>query len=520
MAQAGGKRLLILGGGISGLSYAHYLRTFSAALDKSNAINKITILEANDYMGGSIKTNQFDDGGLHELGPRSIRNVGVRALNTAMLIEQLGLSDKVITIRSNSPAAKNRYLYVDGKMHLLPTSFLQIFKKLPASDVTIGRTLLNDLMREPMKLEKYPDKDPPLYDFIKYRFGPAAAENIADPVLRGITAGDVRQLSTRALLGDLLDKEQTYGSVIRSMSKPTVADRTKHDELFPVDYQQSKLLSSFKKEGVLSFSLTTGLQSIAENLSNSLLNTNEDGKISIYNRTKVTSVEFNTPEAPCLVEVETVDGDRVTMTADHVISTIPAKDFIKILPDSMPMQQSLVLENLGNIPHSPVACVCVEYKDLKGPLPSCIDSFGFLTHSKSGCRVLGISFDSTMFSEIDKPLKSTRMTCMIGGSWFKEMVGIDDLNSVNNNHLEQIALEEISRLIGVSAEPFRISTWLWKTGIAQYSPGHNALVKKVRNQIEKLSLPLTLLGQSYDGISVNDVLFTSRMASYRFIKSL
>lgn len=520
MAQVSGKKLIVLGGGLSGLSYVHYLRNFLAAFDMSHAIDKITILEANDYMGGSVKTNLFDDGAPHELGPRSIRNVGVKATNTVMLIEQLGLTDKVVTIKPNTPASKNRYIYNQGKMHLLPTSLFQIFTKIPGSNTTILRALYNDLSRDPMSLDQYPERDPSLYDFIKFRFGPDAAENIADPVLRGIAAGDARQLSTRGLLGDLLDKEQAYGSLLRSLGKPTVLEKTKHDELFPQDFRGSELLKRFKNEKVLSFNLKSGLQSLPEYLSNSLLNTNEDGKIDIFNRTKVTSIELNTPDAPCSVEVETIDGERVKLQADHVISTLPAKEFIKILPDSMPAEQSTILDRLEGIPHSPVACVVVEYRNLQTKLPDCVNSFGFLTHSKAGCRVLGISFDSTMFAELDKPFNSIRMTCMIGGSWFKEMVGTDDVDSVSNADLEQIALEEIARLLGIHDEPFRMSTLLWKTGIAQYSLGHVGMIKNVRNQIEKHELPLTLLGQSYDGIAVNDVIFASRMASYRFVKSL
>lgn len=520
MAQVGGKRLLVLGGGLSGLSYAHYLRNFLAALDKNDSVAKVTVIEANDYMGGSIKTNLFDDGGIHELGPRSIRYVGVKAKNTAMLVEQLGLADKVMSIHASSPAGKNRYVYLDGKLYLIPASLSKIFSKIPGTNTTLARAIFNDFKNDPMNLDPYPHKDPPIYDFIKYRFGHEIAENIADPVLRGITAGDVRSISTRALLGDILDKEQTYGSVLRSLSKPTPVDKVQHDELFPLDYVGSKLLKKFQQEKVLSFNLSTGLQSLPEYLSNSLLNSNEDEKISIFNQTKVTSIEFNTTEAPCSVEVKTLDGDSIKIHADHVISTIPAKDFVKILPDSMPASQSIVLDSLSQIPHSPVACVVVEYRNIKESLPEVMNSFGFLTHSKAGARVLGISFDSAMFPQVDQPLNSHRMTCMIGGSWFKEMVGTSDLDSVTNQHLEQIALEEINKCLGIKVDPFRISTLLWKTGIAQYQPGHFHLMKTTRAEIEKLALPLTLLGQSYDGISVNDVIFASRMAAYRFVKSL
>lgn len=80
----------MLGGGLSGLSYAHYLRNFLAYHQKTSAVSKITLVEANDYMGGSVKTNVFEDNVVHELGPRSVRMSGMKAHNTCSLIEQLG----------------------------------------------------------------------------------------------------------------------------------------------------------------------------------------------------------------------------------------------------------------------------------------------------------------------------------------------------------------------------------------------------------------------------------------------
>lgn len=524
ITQAGGKRILILGGGLSGLSYAHYLRNFTAAFNKNHLISKITIVEANNYMGGSIKSNIFEDGMIHELGPRSVRSVGVRGKNTIVLLEQLGLQDELVYIRSESKAANQRYIYSNNQLHKIVFSPWRLFSKLPNIKKSIAGAIYKDLTTERMNLDKYPHRDPSIYDFFAHRFGEDVAENVVDPILRGITAGDARKLSTRALFGDLLEREQVYGTLLKSIGKPPTS-KAPHDDLFPHDMINSKLLDKFDREKVMSYNIKTGLQTLPEHLSNSLLNTNEDNSLSIFNQTQVVSINFNEnddDQAPCSVRVKTVDGDLVEIYADHIVSTLPSIDLAKILPESITVELSKALENVTNIKHSPVGCVCLEYRNLKrtGKNANVLDSFGFLTQSKAGSRVLGIAFDSAMFPEIDRPLNSTRMTCMIGGSWFKEVVGTDNLDEVKDSRLEQIALEEIRKILEIKDDPFRVSNYLWKTGIAQYEPGHKERLKEARSRIAKLSIPLTLLGQSYDGVAVNDVVFAARMAANDFVKSL
>lgn len=523
MAQIGGKRIVILGGGLAGLTYLHYVRNFAAALNKTSQLGKMVLIEANDYMGGSIKTQVYEDGPAHELGPRSIRNVGVKSKNTIVLLEQLGLGEKIVSIYKNSLAAQDRYVYDNGELHRLPSGYKALVQKLPGSDEMIFQSILKDLRAPKMDLDHFPYRDPSLYDFIAYRFGKMAAEKFLDPMMRGITAGDARNLSTRAVFGDILEKEQVYGSIIKALRKPPI-NKTPHDEFFQKDIEESSLLSHLSKNSTVSYNLNCGLQTITEHLSNSLLNSNDDGLVSIYNQTKATGIEFNDQdpdEAPCSVHITTVDGDKLTMEADEVVSAIPACDFAKILPQTIDTRQQQAFENIAKIPHVPVGCVCVEYRDLdKTNLSEVVKSFGFLTNSQSGSRVLGISMDGAMFPEIDEPYNSTRMTCMIGGAWFKEMVGTDNLDEVKDSELEQIALEEIRRILRIYDEPFRMSPLLWKTGIAQYTPGHNERLARTRRALKDLNIPLVLLGQSYDGFAVNDVVFASRMAAYNFVKSL
>lgn len=58
----------VLGGGISGLAAAHYLRTI-------NPSSRIVVLEASHRLGGWIDSTKHNDGVVYEGGPRTLRLV-------------------------------------------------------------------------------------------------------------------------------------------------------------------------------------------------------------------------------------------------------------------------------------------------------------------------------------------------------------------------------------------------------------------------------------------------------------
>lgn len=513
MAAAPGKRIVVIGGGMAGLSYVYYLRNFVSKLNKTESISKITLIEANNYLGGSIKTSTFDDGIIHELGPRGIRCAGYKSANTLALIDRIGLADRLLPVTKTS-ASNNRYIYKDGNFAKAPSSIKDLFSKLPYCDSTLFSCLIKDFKTPRYPAEQNPYQDPPLYDYISYRFGEEVADNIICPLLRGITAGDARKLSTKSLFGDVFTHEQVHGGLVRSLLKPAQIRRV-HDELFTDEVLECDTAEKYQRDGVKSFNLSIGLQSIPECLGDLLLNENTDEIVDIHTETKVKSIRFN-QDSSCGVTVETMDNDKLEIEADHIVSAIPSNHLKDLIPES----SREALKNITDIEHKPVGCVVVEYRNVEGQLPPVTQSFGFLTHPKTDTRLLGISFDSCMFPQIDQEHKSFRMTCMMGGAWWEEVFKTNDINQVTDTLMEQISLEEIRSLLKIKAEPHRMSSLMWKTGIAQYTCGHQDRLMEAKKNIENLKLPLTLIGQSYNGVSVPDIIYNSRKAAYEYYKTL
>lgn len=75
------KRVVVLGGGISGLTTAWRLAK-KAPKDKL----QITLLEASPRVGGWLKTTGIPGVGIFESGPRSLRPAGLPGFSTLELV--------------------------------------------------------------------------------------------------------------------------------------------------------------------------------------------------------------------------------------------------------------------------------------------------------------------------------------------------------------------------------------------------------------------------------------------------
>ena len=121
-------------------------------------------------LGGWIDTTRHADKIIYEHGPRTVRPAGPQGANTLVLVEELGLADKVHPIAYGHPTTQNRLILVDGKLHKLPASLGSVITKLDPKFPLISAGL-NDLITPAKKCE-----DDSLYDFTHRRFGAEVAE--------------------------------------------------------------------------------------------------------------------------------------------------------------------------------------------------------------------------------------------------------------------------------------------------------------------------------------------------------
>ncbi|MCP5491437.1 MAG: FAD-dependent oxidoreductase [Chlamydiales bacterium] len=197
-------RIAILGGGISGLSLAYYLKK------RAN----VTVFEK-ERPGGMIGTRS---GGrfFFEMGPRTFSSS--RCNELLKLIEELNLSDDLIYAKP-----QKRYLYYKGKLRSVQGMALR----------GLLRGGFQDFYAKPEKGEKT------VHAFAAERFGNWVADHIFDAVTLGIYANSSKELSLDACFPSLVNIE---GSLILKALKST------QGSLFTLEKGMHQLVDALKEQ--------------------------------------------------------------------------------------------------------------------------------------------------------------------------------------------------------------------------------------------------------------------------------
>ena len=465
-------KITILGGGISGLAAAHYITKHPNAAK----VSKIVILESCNRLGGWIESTRNSDGVTYEHGPRTIRPVGHQGANTLALISDLGLENKVKPIQFGHPAMVNRMVYVNGQVCHLPNSFLSVFKKMPPFKKPLATAVFKDLTTPPKICD-----DDSLFNLVSRRFGNDFAVHMFDPMVRGICAGDCREISADAfILGPIFRREQADGGLVKSLIKSAL----KVSSYKPIHLASPvcSLVEKARKERWGVWSLDGGLETMVDALRNSLTSKGVEIRTGVQTET----VHFSNG----------IEMDSQYKT-DHLIAALPASQSSKLLSNSNQQLSQL----LGSIPYVDVAVVNVEYQ---GKLElDCGPGFGLLVPSnQKDVKVLGIIFDTCMFPQGDR----TVFTVMMGGRWFEPHFG----QNPTIPDIEACAVQNIGRILKVKLNPVRVCAKIHRSCIAQYTVGHNSRLKEIRRIVQNEQLPLSLIGSAFDGVGVNDAIMSAK----------
>ncbi|XP_041081776.1 protoporphyrinogen oxidase isoform X3 [Polyodon spathula] len=462
------KTVAVIGGGIGGLSACYHLT-------KSSQVFKVMLLESSSRLGGWLHSTRREDGAVFEHGPRGIRPAGDVGKSTLKMVSELGLENEVLPVTSDNIASKNRFLYVGGKLHKMPSGAVALIS-------SVARELL---------VKRGTQEDESVHRFVERRLGKELADVVIDSLCRGVYAGDCRKLSMRSCFPPLFRAERDYGSIVLGM----VFGKT--EKVAGLD---SRLAQKSREEGWAQWSLRQGMQALPEALEDWLRRT---GRVEILQETEVQRLERTAGGSAW--EIKLQDG---SIKADHIISAVPAKALSSVLPPGA----GPLSEQLRRITSVTVAVVNLEYEGLILP----VEGFGHLVPSSESRGMLGIVYDSVAFPQHDrKDGQSTRLTVMMGGAWFSEVFG--DPEEVKEEQLLQTAAQAVRTHLGVDAEPIWSNVSLQKDCIPQYTVGHWECIEKIRQYLRQHSLPLSLVGSSYQGVSVNDVIFSSKRTVERLL---
>ncbi|MFT8871268.1 MAG: protoporphyrinogen oxidase [Sporolactobacillus sp.] len=198
------KSVVVIGGGISGLAAAYYVKQASPDVN-------VTLFEASDRIGGKVRT-VHRSGFTIETGPEGYME---GKLTLTRLIKDIGLENYLI------PAHSGTYsVFVNGRLRVMPKGTVMGIPTKMLPMVTTGLVSPLGKARAAMDLfipRVYSGHDLSVKEFFERRLGGELVSNMVEPLLAGIYNGELSDMSLEMTLPQFVSIEKKYRSLILGM---------------------------------------------------------------------------------------------------------------------------------------------------------------------------------------------------------------------------------------------------------------------------------------------------------------
>jgi oxygen-dependent protoporphyrinogen oxidase len=466
------QRLVIVGGGIAGLASAYFAT-------KRLPDAEITVLESGPGWGGKIVTERVALGDrrfIIEGGPDTF--LSTKPYATA-LCRELGLGNR---LHGTNPSARSTYVLKQGRLLPLPEGLAMM---VPTSVQAMLRTRLVSwpgkarLALDLILPARPVNGDESLGAFIGRRLGREAYENLIEPLLSGIYAGDGDRLSLASTFPYLRDLELKHGSLARGAL--AARQRSGHDGDAARGWRSAFLTP------------TTGLAEIVEALVTYL----QGHGVSLCLNTRARSVSRS--GAGYAVETDKLS----TLDADALILAAPAYANSALLSRLDPP----LADALDSIPYASTATISLVYP--KAALPRPLDGYGYVIPRNEGRAALACTWTSTKF-----PHRAPEGYALV--RVFVGRAGQDI--PWDQASLLEIARDEMRATMGITAEPLLARVFAWDRAMPQYNLGHPETLKTIEAALAHYP-GLALAGNAYRGIGIPDCIRSGELAMERILKT-
>jgi oxygen-dependent protoporphyrinogen oxidase len=481
------KRIIIIGGGITGLAAANRLLELRAQSDEPL---HLTILEAGPRLGGIIHTEERD-GFLIERGPDSFISEKPEALELA---NRLGLASNLIETNEKH---RRSFIVRNGKLRPVPEGFhllapSRLWPFLTSDILSLkGKVRLAGEVFVPRAAEGNGVVDESLASFVRRRLGHEALERVAQPMIGGIYTADPEKLSLRATMPRFLEMERKHGSLVRALAGARQASAGENTGTSGARYS---LFLSFDR----------GMQVLVDRLAwriadCGMRNADSASRIDVAIRlnSAVKSVEMDHAQAAPNWQVRTDSGEM--LSADAVCLALPAHTCARLLRNV----DSELATNLEAITYASTATINLAYK--RADIPHSLDGFGFVVPFIEKRSLLACTFSSVKFAG-RAPQDHVLLRAFVGGALQPEMFALDD-----GEMIRRVGVD-LRALLGIAKPPLFGEVARWPNSMPQYHVGHLDLVAGIQEQAGRLR-GLQLAGNSYTGTGIPDCVRSGEQAA-------
>jgi len=439
--------LIIVGGGISGLSLLHFVR-------RANPDIRVTLLEAESDLGGTMRTDRVDGFSL-DWGPNGFLD---REPLTLQLCDELGLTDQ---LERANPNVQKRFILRGNRLREIPMSP----PKFLTSDILSLRGRLRVLF-EPFTGRNGNGGDQSIHDFACRHIGREAANYLVQSMVSGIYGGLADRLSLESCFPIMSRMEREHGSLVKAMfvrkREARSEKKTGGGPGGPAGW-----LTSFKG----------GLSRVVERLEELY----SDHIVKGATVRRVSRVEDDT-----VVDLESGQS----MISHEVVLAIPSYNAAEVVEEMSP----LLSKKLAKIPYAPISVVCLGFR--KDSISHPLNGFGFLVPRVENRSILGSIWTSSIFAD-RAPDGMVQFRTMVGGDGNHESIDLSDDDMVRS------VMTDLDRILGITGSPILKRVYRWRRGIPQYVIGHRTTLDEIESELAKLGR-IHIAGNAYHGIGVND----------------
>lgn len=468
------RHLVVVGGGITGLAAA-----WEASSDPRV---RVTVVESAGRFGGKIRTSELD----LPTGPLTVDegadNFLAREPEAVELCEELGLGDDL-----TQPAVGRAAVWVTAdpgraeaaRRCWFPTRHV-LGVPLDVDDLsTTGIMSADGLARvasEMDSVDQAPDTDVSIGGFLTDRFGRELVDRVVGPLVGGVNAGDVDELSLQAVTPQLAAAAAEGGSL-------TLALRRR--------------VATAASSGPVFRAMRGGTGRMVAVLSDRL----GDRGVDVRTGTGVTTIR-RAEDGRALV----VLGDGSSLVADAVVVATPASAAARVVAELDP-DASAELERIVHVPATFVT-FAVRHDDLVG-LPG---ASGVLVPRDAGLLATAVSFGSLKWPHWDD---GTHAVLRVAAGHRRD----DRPSGMDDDELVAALRGDLNTVLGLTAAPVATRVTRWEPGFAQYQVGHADLVGRIESSLAASAPGVRVAGADLGGLGIPACIRQGRAAARALLDS-
>jgi protoporphyrinogen/coproporphyrinogen III oxidase len=467
--------VVIVGGGISGLAAAFFLRGCGA---------DVIVLEGSPRIGGKLAVSDVAGIAVDE-GAEALL---ARRPEGTDLIDAVGLAAEMV-----SPGTTAAGIWTRGRLRPLPRrQFLGVpadLGELENSGILSpeGMARARDDLRLPATER---DGDVPVAGHVGARFGAELVDRLVDPLLGGVYAGRSEELSFEATLGALARASRQHRSLTAAAASLLPAPAPGGAPPAPVFTTLSGGLGTLPAAVAAASGATVRTGAMAR----ALARTADGWRLTI---------------GPAR-EPEHVD-------ADAVILAVPARPAGRLLSGVAAAAPAAAA--LAQIDYASMAIVTLAYP--RDSFPRLPERSGYLVPAVDGRAVKAVTFSSVKWPHLRSASGSAGtqspglevIRCSLGRVREEAVLQRDDAE------LARIAAEDLAAATGVRGAPAAVRVTRWGGGLPQYTVGHPDRVARIRAGVAGLP-GLAVCGAFCDGLGIPACIGSARQAAEQALAHL